>query len=91
MKSILPFDASLSKTVKVNQAMKPFTMNEYFFDDGDVHQVFEDSKLTYSQFLEQVKGQLGGEEAANDLFSRTQDAIKSMLIAYQAQFAEEII
>jgi len=37
LKSILPFDAALSKTVKVNQALKPFTMNEYFFDDAEVH------------------------------------------------------
>ena len=65
MKSILPFDACLSKTVKVNQAIKPFTMNEYFFDDAEVHQVFEDSKLTYNQFLEQVKERVGGEEAGN--------------------------
>lgn len=72
----------MSKTVKVNQAIKPFTMNEYFFDDAEVHQVFEDSKLTYDQFLEQVKNKVGGEEAANDLFSHTQDAIKTMLIAY---------
>lgn len=91
MKSILPFDVSLSKTVKVNQARKPFTMNEYFFDDAEVHQVFEDSKLSYAQFLEQVKGKIGGDEAADNLFSVTQDAIKTMLTAYQAQFAEEII
>lgn len=82
MKSVLPLDLCMSKTVKVNQACKPFTMNEYFFDDSEVHQVFEDSKLTYEQFLEQVKAQLGDNENAENLFSVTQDAIKTLFVAY---------